>query len=127
MRWSSRRSPEVLPDLGQNRGTELAVARLHADRDAAQVGPQRGEQQTQAIGHRHAPAVQRIGLDRVDHLGRSHAAHQDDAEAEDQAAERRHPQRAADLDADSGTQRMAAGNAEDDAMGEIDGLMQAGG
>ena len=94
--------PEILTRRGENAGAELAVARLHTPptRPAA-FEIHRRKQQAQAVDHRHPPAVQRIGLDRVDDIGGAKAADDQRGNAEDEPTDRGHGRDAQRIDANS--------------------------
>ena len=110
MRRSERRSRKYCPTLENTPEPELGVARLHADRHARRVRDHGGDQQAQAVEHRHAPAMQRIGLDRVDDVVRAEAPHDERAQPEHEAAGRRNDQDAHGIDADAGAEAVIAGD-----------------
>ena len=116
---------EVLTDLGQHRGADLAVARFHADRHAGAVRPDGGHRQPEAVLHRHTPAMQRVRLDRVDHVVGAIAAHDQCPDAEYQSAQSRHDQDTVGIDADTGAERVVAGDIEGHMMQPVDQPMQA--
>ncbi len=115
---------EILADLGEDRRPELAVAGLHADRDARSIRPEGRDQQAQAVGHRHAAAMQGVGFDRVDHLGRPQPSHDHDADSQHQPACRRDDQYAHRIDVDAGAEGESAREVEGQGVDEIDQPVQ---
>ncbi len=73
----------------KERGAHLAVGGFHAERRAGSVRDHRRGQEAQTGTDRHASAVKRVRLDRVDDVGREAAAEEKRAAAEDDAADRR--------------------------------------
>jgi len=77
---------EGLPDLGGNAAGKLGIAGFQADGGADPARPHRLRRHDQAAAQRHTPAVQRVGLDRVD-LGAAPAGDVGGGEPEQQPAE----------------------------------------
>ena len=75
-----------LSDLGGNAAGKLGIASLQADRGADPARPHRLRRHDQAAAQGHAPAVQGVGLDRVD-LGAAPARDVGGHKAEQQPAE----------------------------------------
>ena len=116
---------EVLADLGQQSGAELGIARLHADGDAGGVRDDRRDEQAQAVDHRHASAMQGIGLDRVDDLVRPKASHDERGHAEHEAADQRDDEDTVRVDADAAAERVVRGEAKREGMQEVDEPVRA--
>ena len=86
---------------------QLGIARFQSDRGADAAGPDRLQRYDDAAAKRHPPAMQGIGLDRVDFARRPPAQQQQERYAEQEAAEARHQKRPPRLDAELGGQPVA--------------------
>jgi hypothetical protein len=82
-----------LPDEGGDAAGELGIAGFEADRCADPARPHRLRRDDQAAAQRHAPAMQRIGLDRVDFARRPIPRDHDTRQSQDEPAEGRHEDR----------------------------------
>ena len=90
MRRSPRRSRNARAEARGDAAAELGIAGLEPDRGADAARPDGLRGHDHAAAKRHAPAVQRIGLDRVDFPLRPPARDQPDRDAENDAAGQRH-------------------------------------
>ena len=85
--------PESLPHERCDAARKLGVAGLQPDRCPHAARPHRLRRDDQAAAQRHAPAVQRVGFDRVDFARRPMTRKQDTGEPEAQSAEHRNQDR----------------------------------
>ena len=85
-------------ERGGEAARQLGVARLQSDRGADAAGPHGLQRHDQAAAKRHPPAMQGIGLDRIDLARRPPARQQQERDPQQQPAEARHQNRAQRFD-----------------------------
>jgi hypothetical protein len=122
-RISARRNPACLAATDIKPAPDLAERRLQPERGANAVGQDGRHRHPSRIDQRHATAIERVGLDRIDHLVGTEPAQQDSDHAEQQPARRWHegdPQR---VDGDGGAQRLRHRDAEGQPVQQRDCLV----
>ncbi len=82
--------PESTRQPRREAGTDLRVARLQSDRSAKAAGDHRLPGDDERVGERHAPAIERVGLDRVDGRAEFPLPQPDHRQPEQDAAYRRY-------------------------------------
>ena len=110
-----------LPDLGSYAAGKLGIAGLQADRGADTARPHRLRRHDQAAAQRHAAAMQRIGLDRVD-LGAAPAGDIGGGEAEQQPAQAGGEKRVIGVKRAAARQPFARVEPEEGQVHEADGF-----
>ena len=113
---------EHAAEARRHRRADLGIAGLQPDRGADAVRQDRLHHDDQAVVQRHAPAVQRVGLDRVD--GASWViTHDYQAEQPDQqAAQCRHRDGADRIEFDHGAEALAGADPEQQLMDQLRGF-----
>ena len=71
-------------------GTDLRIARLQSNRGAKTAGDHRLPGDDEGVGQRHAPAIERVGLDRIDRGAEFPLSQPDHRQPEQDAADRRY-------------------------------------
>src|SRR6266852_2165449 len=111
---------ESLPDEGGDAAGELGIARFQADRCTDPARPHRLRRDNQAAAQRHAPAVKRVGFDRVDFARRPAMRNQDTGKSQAESAEHRDEDRYARIEVRLRGQPLARAEPEQNDVQQID-------
>ena len=118
--------PQRLPDPRRYRACELGVAGLEPDRGADAARPRRLARDDKAPGERHAPAMQRIGFDRVDLAARPFARDHRRNQTETEPAQQRNGQGQRRIERGLGGQRFAWAKGEEQPVQQQHGFAHGG-
>ncbi len=112
--------PECETKPGCNAARELGIAGLHSDRSTDPARPDGLQRDDQTAGERHASAMQRVRLDRIDFAIRPPSRDQFAGNAEQDTAGKRHGNRDERIEMQQARQPHAGIEVEKHAMQQVD-------